>query len=86
MPSVEAECSACNATGLYCGFAEPEGTAVICHGCGGTGRTVISYKPFEKRRRKRNVQRVLANNVWFTRKSGEPTISIEEFYHITEGK
>ncbi len=23
---IEAECSACNATGLFCGFAEPKGT------------------------------------------------------------
>ncbi len=52
---VLAECSACNATGLYQGFAEPKGVAVVCLKCSGTGCETINYKPFSKRRGCRGV-------------------------------
>jgi len=81
MDEIKAECTDCGATGLYCGFAEPEGTAVICCGCGGTGCKTIRYKPFEKRKRKRGVQQIITDGgVWFARRGGEKTISVEEFY------
>jgi hypothetical protein len=53
---VKAECLACGATGIYCGFAEAKGEGVVCLDCGGTGCQVISYKPFTKRRRKKGVK------------------------------
>lgn len=34
---VKIECGACRATGLYVGFAEPPGTAVVCLKCDGKG-------------------------------------------------
>lgn len=55
---IEAECSSCGGTGIYCGFCEPPGTAVVCHGCDGTGREIISYRPFIGRKRKRGVRTV----------------------------
>lgn len=42
----KAECQDCRATGLYSGFAEPKGTAVICHKCDGTGCVEICFTPF----------------------------------------
>lgn len=81
MPTIKAECDACNGTGLYCGFAEPKGTAVICRGCNGTGCRTIRYKEFTHRKRKRGVKRVMGDGgLWFARTGDEKTISVQEFY------
>jgi hypothetical protein len=40
------ECHSCRATGLYSGMCEPEGIAVICLRCNGTGFQLMEYKPF----------------------------------------
>jgi len=50
---VEAVCESCGGTGLYVGFAEPEGAAAVCWGCGGSGCEVIRYKPWSGKRRGR---------------------------------
>jgi len=55
---VKAECTACGATGVYSGFCEPEGTAVVCIRCSGTGCQIISYVPFESRRRRKGIKTV----------------------------
>ena len=55
---VKTQCDACNGTGIYCGFAEPKGTGVICTGCNGSGCAVIRYKPFKRRQRKSGVKTV----------------------------
>lgn len=55
---VEAECSSCGGTGVYCGFCEPPGTAVVCLTCDGTGCETISYRPFTGRKRKHGVKTV----------------------------
>ena len=80
-------CDSCGGTGLYSGFAEPKGVAVICKVCGGTGCELISYIPFKKQKRKRNIHTVLLDDgFWFTRTSGEkiPEISAKEFYKQME--
>ena len=78
---IEAECSACEGTGLYCGFAEAKGTAVICRMCGGTGCQTILYKPFTVRKRKRGVKQVMGDGgLWFARTGEEKTISVKDFY------
>ena len=59
MVEMNAECGSCGGTGLYSGFAEPKGTAVVCHGCNGSGEDVVRYKPFEGRKGKRGISRVL---------------------------
>jgi hypothetical protein len=53
--TVECECPSCGGTGLYSGFAEPKGTAVICTRCKGTGMSTYSYTPFSGRKRKPGV-------------------------------
>ncbi len=58
MKEVKAECEECRATGLYQGFCEAKGTAVICLNCGGTGCERIRYTPFTKRKPKRGVKTV----------------------------
>lgn len=58
LQAIEIECQACNGTGLYVGFAEPLGTAVICYGCDGTGKVTFTYRPFIKRKGKRGVETV----------------------------
>ncbi len=55
---VDIECRSCGGTGLYCGMAEPKGTAVVCLSCGGTGCENISYTPFTKRKHKPGVHTV----------------------------
>ena len=82
---IKIECDSCSATGLYCGFAEPKGTAVICYRCGGAGYKEVSnaynYTEFTKRKRKHGVQRVLCDGgLWMTRTGKEKTISVDEFY------
>lgn len=37
MKKLKIYCRRCGGTGLYSGFAEPEGVAVICLGCDGSG-------------------------------------------------
>lgn len=58
MTKVNVECSSCGGTGLYSGMCEREGTAVVCLTCDGSGCEVISYKPFEGRKRKRGIRSI----------------------------
>jgi hypothetical protein len=82
------ECPSCGATGLYKGFAEPEGHAVICHTCGGGGGSKTGTKPFTGRKRKPGIRRVLTDGgLWFTRTGNTPSIPVEEFYEkVPESK
>lgn len=67
MPKIEIEheCESCNSTGLYRGFAEGEGAAVVCKGCDGTGKAVfeMTYTKFTRRKKRRGVTRVFQANV-----------------------
>jgi hypothetical protein len=52
------ECNSCGGTGLYSGFAEKKGTAVVCLSCDGSGEAEMRYKPFSGRRAKRGIHTV----------------------------
>ena len=82
MREIQIECGDCSGTGLYCGFAEPNGTAVICHTCHGSGAQVIKCKMFTGRKPKHGITRVMTDGgLWMCRTGCEPsTISIKEFY------
>lgn len=54
--TVVAECTSCKATGIYVGFAEPEGVGVRCLDCGSTGKVTITYRPFTVRKLRRDVE------------------------------
>jgi hypothetical protein len=82
MNNIKAECEACGATGLYCGFAEPKGTAVVCYKCKGTGCQEIQYTPFTARKRRKDVKNVLCDGgAWFARNGNEKTITVNKFYN-----
>lgn len=57
--SVKSECNSCGGTGIYCGFAEPKGTGVVCLDCDGSGCRVIQYTPFTSRKTKSGISRVM---------------------------
>lgn len=59
---IKVECRECGGTGLYRGFAEREGTAVVCLRCNGTGcRKImfevgeIIYTPYLGRKKRQDV-------------------------------
>jgi hypothetical protein len=57
-------CEDCKGTGLYVGFAEKDGAAVVCHTCKGTGcfHFVHTYEPFVRRIKRNGIKRVFASN------------------------
>ena len=59
---VKAQCYSCGGTGLYKGFAEHGKCAMVCQVCNGTGCSVLSYTPFEKRKRRKDVDRVFKSS------------------------
>lgn len=58
------ECAECKGSGVYVGFAERDGMAVVCSKCKGTGRKdiTIEYEPFTGRKKAEGVTRVLQTN------------------------
>jgi hypothetical protein len=58
MPKIVIQCPSCKGTGLYKGFAEKDGAAVVCHTCQGTGKTDFSYEEFTGRKEREGVNRV----------------------------
>lgn len=82
-------CQACKATGLYVGMAERDGAAVVCHTCKGSGkaRHVFEYEEFEKRKQRKDVQRVYQTNpgiIIGTR--GDGTYKLEDFGGMPYGE
>lgn len=55
---IEIECKLCGATGVYRGFVEAPGEAVVCLGCNGTGCAELTYTPFVRRQSKRGIKTV----------------------------
>lgn len=64
---VLAQCGDCNGTGLYSGLCEPDGVAVICSICEGTGAITIKYTPY--------AGRVTRDNIHTVRQSGGRVIT-----------
>jgi len=78
---IDAECPDCRGTGLYQGFCEARDEAVICACCGGTGKQVLSFKPFEGRKpAKSTIKKVRrGSGMMFDNPSKSSWISIDEF-------
>jgi len=55
---IQVQCDPCKGTGVYQGFAEPPGTAVVCIHCGGSGADTVTYTPYTGRKVKRGVKTV----------------------------
>ena len=80
--SVDTVCRACSGTGLYHGFAEPEGVAVVCLDCEGSGKMQMRYTPFTGRQTRTDITRVQASRGRFIATGVGPagaSISYAEF-------
>lgn len=58
MEKIIIQCSSCEGTGLYKGFAENGKSAVVCHVCNGTGKIEFNYNEFTGRKTREDVSRV----------------------------
>jgi len=79
---IETECSSCGGRGVYCGFAEPRGTGVVCLNCEGTGCRKVKYTPFTARKRREGVEIVRRSKGGFIGTGVGPTgasVTYEEF-------
>jgi len=54
--SVDIQCPSCGGSGVYRGFAEPEGVGVVCLDCNGTGKKALKYFPFTGRTRRTGIR------------------------------
>jgi len=61
---IEEQCQSCGGTGLYVGFAEHNGAAIVCHNCNGTGchQYKHKYEEFKGRIARSGVNRVFQVN------------------------
>jgi hypothetical protein len=50
-----AECKACDATGVYLGYPQVKDEAVECLVCNGTGKDLVFFVPFTRRKRRRGI-------------------------------
>ena len=87
---VQASCPSCRGTGLYCGFAEPKGTAVVCNICNGSGavdkildssnNSTYNYERYLGRKTRTDISNVLGDGgLWMTRGENPIGISYAEF-------
>jgi len=58
------ECGECEGTGVYHGFAEPEGVGVVCLACKGSGKRTLKYKSFIGRRVRHDIKTVQRSRGW----------------------
>lgn len=84
--SFEAECRSCGATGIYCGFAEPKGTGVVCLDCNGTGKVVRIYTPFTRRKERKDVRIVRRSSGSFIATGVGPTGGSVTYREFLSGK
>ena len=52
------ECGSCGGTGLYSGFCEGKGNAVVCINCEGTGAQKLRFKEYTGRKRKKGISNI----------------------------
>jgi len=85
--TVTVECEACQGTGLYEGFCEAKGEAVICLRCDGQGADLISYTPFTGRKAKKGVKSIRRSAGGFLPMNmggTGPTMTYQEFKKAVE--
>lgn len=86
MATIEIECKSCAGTGLYRGFAEPPGVAVVCLGCRGTGKATLNYTPFAGRVRRDDVMTVRQSRGALVATDVGPVGGSVEYEEFWEGK
>lgn len=73
-------------SGLYRGFAEPEGVAVVCLNCKGSGCVEFSFTPFTRRKGKRGIQTVCQSAGSFVATGIGPTGRFVTYQEFQQGK
>mgnify|MGYP006898470229 CR=1 FL=1 len=88
MKSIKIECPDCRGTGLYKGFMEGPGEAVVCVRCSGSGAQELKYNEFTGRKTKTGVTKVRSGSGTILDNPGKGSwISYEEFKRkVPEGK
>jgi hypothetical protein len=86
MKTLSYECDACRGTGLYSGFCEGPGHAVVCLGCNGTGRAEFQYTPFTERKLRRDIKTVSLSKGRFIFAGVGPTGDNITYKEFLEGK
>lgn len=88
MKSITIECPACRGTGLYRGFMEADGEAVICVRCSGSGAQELQYEEFTGRKHKNGVKKIRSGSGTLLDNPGKSAwVSYEEFKKkVPEGK
>jgi len=86
LKKAEAECGACGGTGLYNGMCEPEGVAVVCLRCRGTGCEVITWTAFEGRKPSRGIKTVQRSRGSFIGTGVGPVGKSITYKEFKEGK
>lgn len=86
METIKVECEACGGTGLYAGFAEPKGTAVVCLECNGTGCIKIDFTPFTRRKGIKGIQNVSLSRGSFIGTGVGPTGGCITYQEFQQGK
>ena len=84
--TVNTECKDCGGTGLYSGFAEGKGVAVVCLGCKGTGCASLTYTPFVRRKGRRDIKTVRCSRGSFIGTGVGPTGGSVTYAEFTKGK
>ena len=79
------KCKTCSGTGLYVGFAEHDGTAVVCNICKGTGVQVFeyTYEDFDEKLIKSGVTHVIEVNPGITVGARKGQYKLKDFGGIS---
>lgn len=84
--TIEVRCPDCGGTGVYHGFAEPEGVGVVCLGCGGSGAKKLTYTPFTGRERRNGIKVVRRSRGTFIATGVGPNGSSVTYEEFLNGK
>ena len=83
---IKTECIECKGTGLYIGFAEPKGTAIVCTQCAGSGCHEINFKPFTRRKGKHGIKTVCKSCGSFVYNCVSPVVISITYQEFQKGK
>lgn len=86
MATLETECRSCGGSGVYRGFAEPPGVAVVCLNCDGSGCSKINYTPFTGRKPREGIQEVRRSRGTFIGTGVGPTGGSVTYREFVNGK
>jgi hypothetical protein len=85
MKEIQIQCPDCRGKGVYQGFAEKQGAAVICHSCNGRGWTMFRYDEFNGIVQTKGIKTVFARNHGFVLTTDSPGgVSYKEW--LLDGK